>query len=195
MTLRPQSRSALSLRRLPRSVALAGAALFLAGCPPEEKRPAFPWKTAAVVRPIIPEPLSPSETALPEVDSVSAEMAPPTLRLVPPRIPARPRVSSQPSAAAENGSKSEDGPLIVPQMTDAESAAAQQEISSNLAAAERNLESVRDKKLSASQNDMVNKTKGFIADAHEAVHASDWARARSLARKAQVLSDQLARSL
>jgi hypothetical protein len=80
-------------------------------------------------------------------------------------------------------------------MTPAESAAAQQEINANLSAAERNLEAVRGKNLSDAQSDMANKSKGFIADAREAVHAGDWSRARSLAKKAQVLSEELARSL
>jgi hypothetical protein len=37
--------------------------------------------------------------------------------------------------------------------------------------------------------------KGFISDAREAGRAGDWPRARDLAKKAQVLSEELANSL
>jgi ribosomal protein S20 len=38
---------------------------------------------------------------------------------------------------------------------------------------------------------MVSKIRGFIKDAREAAHAGDWTRASSLAKKAQVLSEEL----
>ena len=172
---------------------VVGAALLLAGCPSAQRRPAFQWKTAAITRPIIPAPFSASDGTLPEVTSVESVPAPPSLHIVPVRVPPRPRVPASSATPAENGKA--DGPLIVPQMSAGESAAAQQEISSSLAAADRNLDSVRGKALNAAQSDMANKAKGFINDAREAARSGDWARARSLAKKAQVLSEELARSL
>jgi len=80
-------------------------------------------------------------------------------------------------------------------MSAGESAAAQQEINASLAAAEKNLESIRGKTLNAGQTDMANKARSFIDDAREAARSGDWPRARSLAKKAQVLSEELARSL
>ncbi len=65
----------------------------------------------------------------------------------------------------------------------------------SLSIAERNLESVRGKNLNAAQSDLVSKVRGFIKDAREAAQIADWSRARSLAKKAQVLSDELAGSL
>lgn len=173
----------------------AGVAVLLAGCPPAQKRPAFAWRTAAAVRPIIPEPLPADDPALPEVDTASRGGAPPNLQIVFPRpVPPRSRVQPSPSNSGSEGGK-EDGPLIVPQVSAGESAAAQQEINANLSSAERNLGAVRGRSLNATQTDMANKTKGFIDDAREAAQAGDWARARSLAKKAQVLSEELARSL
>jgi len=99
----------------------------------------------------------------------------------------------QPSSSVSEGGKA-DGPLIVPQVSATESAAAQQEINANLASAERNLEAVRAKNLNATQTDMANKAKGFMDEAREAAQSGDWARARSLAKKAQVLAEELARS-
>jgi hypothetical protein len=54
---------------------------------------------------------------------------------------------------------------------------------------------VQGKTLNPAQTDMSNKVKNFMSDAREAAHNGDWTRARSLARKAQVLSEELARSL
>src|SRR5262244_4059908 len=194
MTLSSQPCATISLATRARlSVLFVCAAVLLTGCPPEQKRPAFQWKTAAVTRPIIPQPLPDTQRTLPEVTSVAEVAPPPTLRIVPPRGPARPRVPTVPGTTVENNGKSE-GPLIVPQMSAQESAAAQQEINTSLAAAEKNLESVRGRSLNGAQSDMANKAKGFVNDAREAARSGDWPRARSLARKALVLAEELARS-
>ena len=58
-----------------------------------------------------------------------------------------------------------------------------------------NLGAARGKTLSAVQRDLVSKIQGFIKDAREAAQITDWSRARSLAKKAQVLSEELASSL
>ncbi len=49
--------------------------------------------------------------------------------------------------------------------------------------------------MNASQNDLVAKIAGFLAQAHEAIRTGDWVRAQNLAQKAQVLSDELVKSL
>ena len=196
MSARPPTRISVAFAtRAQTAVMVATVGFFLAGCPPEQKPVAFPWKTAAAIRPIIPQPVATRGADLPEVTSIPGDLEPPTLRLVPIRsAPPRPRVPA-PSTSSNDAVKSGDGPLIVPQMTPAESAAAEQEINANLSAAEKNLGTVSGKTLNAAQTDMANKSKGFIADAREAARAGDWPRARSLAKKAQVLSDELARSL
>jgi len=57
------------------------------------------------------------------------------------------------------------------------------------------LQSARGKNLNATQTDLISKIRGFIKDAREAAQITDWSRARSLAKKAQVLSEELASSL
>jgi len=42
---------------------------------------------------------------------------------------------------------------------------------------------------------LISKITGFIKDAREAANIADWNRARSMAKKAQVLSEELAGSL
>ena len=76
-----------------------------------------------------------------------------------------------------------------------ETAAAQQQTNQSLSIAEKNLESVLGKRLNAAELDLVSKIRGFIKDARDAAQGADWTRARSLSKKAQVLSEELAASL
>jgi len=85
--------------------------------------------------------------------------------------------------------------MIAPELTPQESAVAQQQTSQSLGIAEKNLESARGKNLNAAQADLVSKIRGFIKDAREAAQITDWSRARGLAKKAQVLSEELTGSL
>ncbi len=85
--------------------------------------------------------------------------------------------------------------MISPQLTPQESAVAQQQANQSLGIAEKNLASVRGKKLNSTQADLISKITGFIKDAREAANIADWNRARSMAKKAQVLSEELAGSL
>ncbi len=85
--------------------------------------------------------------------------------------------------------------MIAPQLSPQETAVAQQQTNQSLSVAERNLGSTHGKKLNPAQSDLVSKIKGFLKDAREAARISDWVRARSLAKKAEVLSEELAASL
>ena len=158
------------------------------------KKPAIAWRTASIVHPIVPSPQPPDASDLPEVTSVaSIELPPPRVTFLPAHpVPPRPRGPSQPPV---NGNAKNEGPLIVPQITAEESANAQQETNSSLSAAEKNLHAVQGKTLNPAQTDMSNKVKNFMNDAREAARNGDWTRARSLARKAQVISEELTRSL
>jgi len=57
------------------------------------------------------------------------------------------------------------------------------------------LTAARGRKLSPTQSDIVSKINSFVAEAREASGAGDWARARNLAKKAQILSEDLVASL
>jgi hypothetical protein len=71
----------------------------------------------------------------------------------------------------------------------------QRETNQSLNAAEHNLASTAGKSLNAMKSDMASKIRSFISDAREAGNSGDWGRARELAKKAQVLSEELAASL
>jgi len=72
---------------------------------------------------------------------------------------------------------------------------AQQQTNASLSIAEKNLPVRGGKRLNAAQTDLVSKIRGFLKDAREAAQVADWARARSLSKKAQVLSEALVTSL
>jgi len=178
----------------PRMLLFGSVALLLGGCMAAKKHPNIAWRTASIVHPIVPTPPPADAGTLPEVTSIpSIEVPPPRVTFLPPHaVPPRPRVPVQP---AVNGNAKDEGPLIVPQISAEESASAQQETTASLSDAEKNLRAVQGKTLNPAQTDMSNKVKSFMNDAREAARNGDWTRARSLARKAQVLSEELARSL
>jgi hypothetical protein len=88
-----------------------------------------------------------------------------------------------------------DTPQIVPELSTQESASLQRETDQSLRFAEHNLAATSGKSLNATQLDLASKVRSFIVDAREAGKAGDWARARNLAKKAQVLSEELVGSL
>jgi len=51
------------------------------------------------------------------------------------------------------------------------------------------------RQLNPTQSDLVEKIRGFLRQAREAIRDSDWLRAKNLAQKAQVLSAELINSL
>jgi outer membrane murein-binding lipoprotein Lpp len=84
---------------------------------------------------------------------------------------------------------------ITPQITPLETDAAQQQTNLSLSIAEHNMLATQGKPLNAGQTDLASKVRSFIAEAREAAHNSDWPRARNAAKKAEVLSEQLASSI
>ena len=169
---------------------------FLSGCL-FRRRPAIPWATAIQVRPTL-QARAAADADL-DAPELNLDLAPLAAVLVPVRMPPRPRVapppSSAPTAPAADAEKAPEAPTIAPQLTQQEFAAAQQETNQSLDIAEKNLAAAQGKRLNAAQTDLVSKIKGFLKDAREAAQAGDWARARNLAKKAQVLSEELVRSV
>ena len=161
------------------------------------KRPSIPWAAAIQVRPVI-LPQTATETEIPEDPIPELRLEFPVLpsHLMTMRsAPARPRVPPATSPGAGPEIEKPESSLITPQLSTQETVVAQQQTSRSLRIAEMNLQSARGKRLNAAQMDLVSKIRGFLKDAHEAAQVADWARARSLSKKAQVLSEELATSL
>lgn len=155
------------------------------------------WPTAVLVRPTVPEYKSANEEPEEMPDLQMEIPATPSLASVR-MAPARPRVAA--SQPAENSVpvtviKPQEQPLIAPQLSAEETEAARRVTQQSLEVAERNLAATRGRNLNAMQSDLASKVRGFMDDAKEAMGNVDWTRARTLANKAEVLSEELARTL
>jgi hypothetical protein len=174
-----------------KSFLICGAAALLGGCA-ERKAHAFPWATAVLVRPNPPAP---------RAANTDSDIAP-DFRIEPltnpgkifTARPAPPRSRGQSPAPGENANGSKAN-VLVPELSAEESAAAKEQYSQSATVAERNLAAARGRNLTPGQLDAISKIHGFLTEAREASGEGDWGRARNLAKKAQILSEDLAASL
>ena len=171
-------------------------ALLLSGCS-MRKKPSIPWATAVQVKPTArAHPAATSDASDGAAPDLWLELPPIATVLIPVRSgPARPRMSAPTSTNSGSDADRTEAPMIAPQLTPQETAVAQQETNQSLNIAEKNLARTRGKSLNAAQSDLASKVRSFLKDAREAAQGGDWGRARSLAKKAQVLSEELAGSL
>ncbi len=171
---------------------LSSAAILVSGCA-ARKKPTIPWSTAVLVRPIVPERPSTNEDLSDPVPDLRLEIPPPPPPLATRTAPTRPRTAA-PATTPNVAAGRPDTPQIVPELSRQESTSLQRETDQSLRAADQNLAATAGKSLNATQADLASKVRSFISDAREAGRAGDWARARDLAKKAQVLSEELASS-
>lgn len=199
---RARPRHSLLRRSAPLLVSLTSFSLafFSSGCISFfHRRAKIPWATAVQVRPNLEARAGGGDGGDLDAPEISLDLGPWAAVMVPIRsAPPRPHVNPVPAPAANvpvADAEKPEAPTIAAQLSKEESAAAQQETNQSLDIAEKNLASTRNKQLNAAQNDLVSKIKGFLKDAREAAQSGDWARARNLAKKAQVLSEELVRSV
>jgi hypothetical protein len=179
------------------SVAASCAMILLfGGCAQRQvKAKQFPWSTFAYTRPLTPVVATLQMDDDDPLEDATVDVPPPPSALVNARsAPPRPRVPAGNSLQSEAASKP-DVPQIAPQLTAAEATAAQQQTSQSLSVAEHNIGSAEGKALNATQQDLASKVRSFIAEARDAANNGDWTRARAAAKKAEVLSQELASSL
>jgi hypothetical protein len=178
-----------------RTAAITALALLVQGCA-ERKPHAIAWATAISVKPRIPVP-APGDQPL-AIDEMAPDLRfespPPPSRLATIKPPARPQVAIRPAPEASSTAKAET-PLLAPQLSDQEVAAARQQLNQSVLAAQQNLAAAKGHKLNATQADLASKVNTFLDESKTAVKEGDWTRARNLAKKAQVLSEELAQSL
>jgi len=61
--------------------------------------------------------------------------------------------------------------------------------------AQQNLHRADGRELNTNQHDMVDKIRGFLEQAQDAIRTSDWSRAKNLSQKAYLLSIELVKTL
>lgn len=174
------------------SLSLSLLVLFTAGCA-SQRRPKFRTANLALAHPIVPVAVPDNSAgSVPDLGINSAPLPPPLT--VVRAVPARPHVIAPPTSAPASTSKPPE-PIMTPELSNEELSTAKGETQQNLTVTDRNLALTKGKRLSSSQNDLASQVRGFEDSAREAVRDGDWSRARDLAKKAAVLSQELASSL
>ena len=183
-------------RRLIQAATVVAFAMLLQGCA-ERRTHAYPWATASAAKPVLRKPIVPPANNLPLLDDAPDlrwDFPPPPSKLVVVRQPARPR--SAVASATDPVTTGKPDPLsFEPQLSATEIAAAQQQWNDSLGIAQRNLANARRRRLNSTQADLAFKVDSFTQESKNAAHEGDWNRAKNLAKKAQVLSEELLDSL
>jgi hypothetical protein len=170
---------------------LCACVVWTSGCF-TRRTPAKPYiNVIGFAHPVIPPATVEAALEPPPDIPIEGPAAPPQL-VTGRSAPTRPRVAPAPAATATEKTAR---PTIAPEVTTEEMTAARAETEHNLGLAEKNLALVGGKQLNATQQDVISKVRSFADNAREAMRSSDWERAKSLSKKAEVLSEQLAASL
>jgi len=181
------------------------APLLFAGCDEKRVVAAVPAATpiAPDVRPMTTAPDTDAtppleETAVapslpaPSVSSTSSAIT--TTQVAPP--PRRPSTTpSQTEAADVDNAEKPQPPRIELEISAGDQAAAQHRIDDDSALAMKNLQTISGHQLNATQQDLADKVRSFLAQSTDAGKGGDWTRAQNLAQKARVLSIELINSL
>jgi hypothetical protein len=141
----------------------------------------------ALVHPVVPPAVDIALENAPEIE-VAEPPVPPLV--VPASAPTRPHIAPFRPAGPVATEKPAD-PLIAPELSDEQLAAAKLATHQSIIVAERNLNFAHGKALNPAQQDLVSKIQSFLDSAREAMKNNDWPRARIQARKAEVLSQEI----
>jgi hypothetical protein len=169
------------------------AVIGFGGCPP--KKPVQPKfvHTGVIIAPRAP---------VPGPDPVPPDVQPPDMPYFvltyssPLDSAPRPAaVRRAPSAAEPEPEPTKpEAPQISPQLSPEEKSKAEASANADIDAAKRDLDNAERRRLNATQQDMADKIRSFLAQARDAIGAGDWLRAKNLAQKAHVLSMELTKS-
>jgi hypothetical protein len=162
---------------------------------------AVPAPTTADSKPITN--IAPDTDATPPVEAVAPPPAPAATAAAPLPVepahtkpPAPPR--RQPSESAGDTQAEQPArtppPQISPQLSPGDQASLKHKTDEDAGVAQRNLQQATGKRLSAAQNDLIEKIRSFLAQSDEAGKGGDWSRAQTLAQKARLLSVELVES-
>jgi hypothetical protein len=157
-----------------------------------KKRPALHFSNVALAHPVVPS--ATMDAALEPAPDMAVELEVPPRLGAPRAAPVRPHVASAPVTEPAPVEKPAE-PVIAPELSAGQLKAARVETQHSLDIAESNLARTQGKQLNPAEEDLASKVRGFMDSAREAMRNADWPRARTLAKKAEVLSEQLAGNL
>jgi hypothetical protein len=184
----------MKLRRNILFALLCLAAAGLSGCRRNIVRAAPPSVATPPNTEPLPQPTVVNQQPVADVPSEPPDVKSPAQPVPAVGEPPRPRPPVEAEAAAPKAEPEPEPIQIAPQLSAKDQAAAVRATTDDIRVAERNLQVAYGRQLNASQNDLVGKIAGFLAQAHEAIRTGDWVRAQNLAQKAQVLSAELLKS-
>ncbi len=178
-------------------VSLMCATFFLGGCFGfARKQPVRGWNAANALKPVYVPQIAAGDASKIVAPEMKWELPEISLEAVPFRAtPARPKPAGPANTTAGAEAEKADPPEITIQLTPQESTQAQLEAKESMRIAEANLKATQGRRLNYAQTDLASKANGFLKDAREAATNGDWSTARTLAKKAQVISEELAASL
>jgi hypothetical protein len=166
------------------------AMLFPLGCPSKPVRPDIAKN--GLIKPPLVMPREVDAAPPPQMETVAL---PPLTYLNIPKPAPPPVRRAQSSVEPEPEPVKHEAPQISPQLSSDELARDKASVEKDMRTAQQNLDSANGKRLTVNQQDMADKIRGFLKQAQDAIAISDWSRAKSLAEKARLLSDELVKSL
>ena len=156
------------------------------------RRPAAPHLgQVTLAHPLVPT--ASTEVEPPPEISLEELALPPHLTPLP-AGPAKPHVAPPPANEPTVVDK-KPAPVLAPELSLEEVVTSKVEANKSLIVAQRNLDAALGKPLNSAQADLASKVRGFMDAAREAMKNSDWERAAAVAKKAEVLSEQLVRGV
>ena len=162
---------------------------------PEPAKPepqTTPEQQAKPEQPTAPDSTEPPENVQPNAEKPDCGASKGKKRNSKRKAPAQAATGPR-KTVVRNGSTADPVVQLAPSVTDQQASQQRQSTAQLLAATDANLNKISARQLSTSQQDMVNQIRNYVQQAKEAEKAGDLQRARNLAFKAQLLSDDVLR--
>jgi len=168
------------------------AAIGFGGCPKQPVKPKFVQTgvTKPPNTPVLDIDSTPPDVNSPELPYFAPQFS--SALSNPPRPPAVRRATT--TTEPEPEPTKAEAPQISPQLSPEEKSRAQTSTDADIRAAQQDLDTAARHTLNATQQDMADKIRSFLAQARDAIGVADWLSAKNLAQKAHVLSTELIRS-
>ncbi len=162
---------------------------------PEPAKPepqTTPEQQAKPEQPTAPDSTQPPENVQPNAEKPDCGASKGKKRNSKRKAPAQAATGPR-KTVVRNGSTADPVVQLAPSVTDQQASQQRQSTAQLLAATDANLTKISARQLTSSQQDMVNQIRNYMQQAKTAETAGDLQRARNLAFKAQLLSDEVLR--
>ena len=160
--------------------------------PAKPEQQTTPEQQAKPEQPTAPDSTQPPENVQPNAEKPDCGASKGKKRNSKRKAPAQAATGPR-KTVVRNGSTADPVVQLAPSVTDQQASQQRQSTAQLLAATDANLTKISARQLTSSQHDMVNQIRNYMQQAKTAETAGDLQRARNLAFKAQLLSDEVLR--